>query len=126
MLNAATVTGFSLVGSIVSGQTLAAVNQYADISVNVGIVITCAIAFGTALFGYRVIHIWQRWQWVPNLIALAIAVGCGGHELVHQAAAPPATVRNVISYGSLMAGYFITFGGTVSDFTIYHDPDTPK
>lgn len=125
-LNAATVTGFSLVGSIVSGQTIAAINPSAGVSVNVGIIITCAVAFGTSLCGYKVIHIWQRWQWVPNLIALVIAVGCGGKELVHQVEAPPPTARQIISYGSLMAGYFITFGGTVSDFTIYHHPGTSK
>jgi purine-cytosine permease-like protein len=126
LLNAATLTGFSLVGSIVSGQTIAAINPNAEISVDVGIGITCAISFVTALFGYRVIHIWQRWQWIPNMIALTIAVGCGGKELVHQARAEPATARQVISYGSLMAGYFITFGGTISDFTVYHMPDHPK
>lgn len=126
LLNAATLTGFSLLGSIVSGQTIAAINPDANISVDVGIGITCAISFVTALFGYRVIHVWQRWQWVPNLVALVIAVGCGGKDLVHQTKAEPATARQLISYGSLMAGYFITFGGTVSDFTIYHVPEKSK
>lgn len=120
------MTGFSLIGSIVSGQTIAALSPDAVLSVNVGIVVTCSIAFVTALFGYKVIHVWQRWQWVPNLIALTIAIGCGGKNLVNQADAPPATAKQIISYGSLMAGYFITFGGTVSDFTMYHRPDTPK
>jgi purine-cytosine permease-like protein len=125
LLNAATVTGFSLVGSIVSGQTIAALDKTANISVNIGIVITCSVAFVTALFGYKVIHIWQRWHWVPNAIALIIAVGCGGKDLVQQAEVPPPTAKQIISYGSLMAGYFLTFGGTVSDFTIYHRPETP-
>lgn len=125
-LNAATVTGFSLVGSIVSGQTIAAINPSPGISVNVGIVITCAVAFGVALSGYTVIHTWQRWQWVPNLVALVIAVGCGGKDFAIQVEAPPPTVKQAISYGSLMAGDFITFGGTVSDFTIYHHPGISK
>ncbi|RKK82570.1 hypothetical protein BFJ69_g3147 [Fusarium oxysporum] len=66
LLNAGTVTGFTLVGSIVSGQAIAAVNEKANISVN------------------------------------------------------------CLGYGSLMAGYFMTFGGTVSDFTVYHDPKSSK
>ncbi|KAJ3509443.1 hypothetical protein NM208_g15668 [Fusarium decemcellulare] len=126
LLNAGTVTGFTLVGSIVSGQAIAAVNQKANISVNVGIGIVCGLSFLTALLGYRAIHTWQRWQWLPNLIAITIAVGCGGKQLMHQADHGPATVKNVIGYGSLMAGYFMTFGGTVSDFTIYHDPKESK
>lgn len=126
LLNAGTVTGFTLIGSIVSGQAIAAVNQSAHVSVNVGIGIVCALSFVTALLGYRAIHMWQRWQWLPNLIGIVIAVGCGGKHLVHQADAGPATVKSVIGYGSLMAGYFMTFGGTASDFTAYHNPSGSK
>jgi purine-cytosine permease-like protein len=126
LFNAGTVTGFTLVGSIVSGQAIAAVNESAHISVSVGIVVVCILSFVTAFLGYRAIHMWQRWQWVPNLIGIIIAVGCGGKHLVHQVEAGPATVKGVIGYGSLMAGYFMTFGGTASDFTIYHSPKAPK
>ncbi|KAF7550037.1 hypothetical protein G7046_g8145 [Stylonectria norvegica] len=123
LLNAGTLTGFTLLSSIVSGQTIAAIDSKAQVSVNVGIGIVCAVSFVTAVLGYRAIHAWQRWQWIPSLIAIVIAVGCGGKDLVRQAEAGPATVRGVVGYGSLMAGYFMTFGGTVSDFTIYHNPD---
>lgn len=126
LLNAGTVTGFTLIGSIVSGQAIAAVNQGAHISVNVGIGIVCALSFVTAFLGYRAIHIWQRWQWLPNLIGIVVAVGCGGKHLVHQSEAGPATVKGVVGYGSLMAGYFMTFGGTASDFTTYHSPKGSK
>ncbi|KAH7275301.1 hypothetical protein B0J15DRAFT_507116 [Fusarium solani] len=85
-----------------------------------------SFGFVAALLGYRAIHAWQRWQWLPNLIAIAIAAGCGGKQLMQQVEHEPATVKGVIGYGSLMAGYFMTFGGTVSDFTIYHDPKEPK
>ncbi|KAI8679653.1 hypothetical protein NCS57_00243700 [Fusarium keratoplasticum] len=126
LLSAGTATGFTLMGTIVSGQAIAALNEKAAISVNVGIGIVCAISFVAALLGYRAIHAWQRWQWLPNLIAIAIAAGCGGKQLMQQVEHEPATAKGVIGYGSLMAGYFMTFGGTVSDFTIYHDPKEPK
>jgi purine-cytosine permease-like protein len=102
------------------------VNGEANISVNVGIGIVCMLSFLLAFLGYRAVHVWQRWQWLPNLIAIAIAVGCGGKHLMDQADHGPATVKSVIGYGSLMAGYFITFGGTVSDFTVYHNPEESK
>ncbi|GJC79179.1 purine-cytosine permease fcyB [Colletotrichum liriopes] len=98
LLNAATVTGFSLSSSIVGGQTLAAVNP-GHIDVKVGIVITCLVSFAASFVGYRALHMWERWQWLPNLVAI------------------------ILNYGGLMAGYFITFGGTASDFTAYHDPN---
>ena len=126
LLNAGTVTGFSLIGSIVSGQAIASMNEKANISVNVGIGIVCILSFLLAFMGYRTLHLWQRWQWLPNLIAIVIAVGCDGKHLVNQADHDPATMKNVIGYGSLMAGYFMTFGGTVSDFTVYHNPEEAK
>nr|XP_036588385.1 purine-cytosine permease fcy22 [Colletotrichum truncatum]KAF6799758.1 purine-cytosine permease fcy22 [Colletotrichum truncatum] len=66
---------------------------------------------------------WERWQWLPSLIAIIIAVGCGGKHLWKQAEVPPPTAAQVLNYGGLMAGYFITFGGIASDFTAYHNPN---
>jgi purine-cytosine permease-like protein len=124
LLNAATVTGFSIVAAIVSGQTIAAIDP-GNVSVTIGIVIVILASFVLSLLGYQVLHIWERWQWLPNLIALTITVGVGGRHLVNQQAVPPATAPQVLSYAGLLAGYFITFGGTASDFSIYHDPRAP-
>ncbi|KAI0022677.1 NCS1 nucleoside transporter [Xylariomycetidae sp. FL0641] len=124
LLNAATVTGFSLVSAIVGGQAIAAVNP-GHVSVTVGIVITILVSFVVSLLGYRVLHLWERYQWIPNLVAIVITVGCGGHFLRHQADVPAATARQVLSYGGLMAGYFLTFGGTASDYSTYHHPKAP-
>lgn len=83
---------------------------------------TSLISFAVSLLGFKAVHLYERWSWIPNLISLVIAVGCGGHHLRNQAPAAPATAPQVFSYGCLIAGYFITFGGTSSDYSIYHDP----
>jgi len=105
---------------------IAATDPSAGISVCAGIVISCSVAFVMALCGYKMIHARQRWQWVTMSIALATAIACGGKSLIHQVGAPPTTAKQVISYGGLVAGYFISFGGTVSDFSVYQHPDTSK
>lgn len=122
LLNAATVTGFSLVSAVVGGQTIASINPD-NVSVNVGIVITCLVSWAVSLMGFKALHLWERWTWIPNLIALLVAVGCGGKYLYLQGEAPPSTASQVLSYGGLIAGYFITFGGTVSDYSVYHKPE---
>ncbi|KAK1826759.1 hypothetical protein QBC39DRAFT_316262 [Podospora conica] len=121
LLNAATVTGFCLLSAVVGGQTLAALNPE-KVSVTIGIVVTCLVSFAVSLLGFKAVHLYERWSWIPNLICLVIAVGLGGHHLRHQSPAPPATAPQVLSFGCLIAGYFITFGGTSSDLFIYHDP----
>jgi purine-cytosine permease-like protein len=121
LLNAATVTGFSLVSAVVGGQAIASLNPD-HVSVNVGIVIVCLISFGATLMGYRALHFWERWTWIPALISLVIAVGCGGKYLHLQSDVPPSTAPQVLSYAGLIAGYFLTFGGTASDYFVYHNP----
>lgn len=121
LLNAATVTGFSVIAAIVGGQSIAALNPD-HVSLSVGIVVVCLVSFAASLLGYRAIHIFNTWSWIPNLISIVIAVGCGGRYLHLQSAVAPATASQVMSFGALVAGYFLTFGGTVSDYSIYHDP----
>lgn len=121
LLNAATVTGFSLVSAVVGGQAIASLNPD-NVSVNVGIVIVCLVSFVASLMGYRALHFWERWTWIPNLISLVIAVGCGGKYLHLQSDVPSSTPSQVLSYAGLIAGYFLTFGGTASDYFIYHNP----
>lgn len=121
LLNSATVTGFTLISAIVGGQSIAALNP-AHVSTSVGIVVVCLVSFAASLLGYRALHIFNAWSWIPNLISIIIAVGCGGKYLHLQADVAPASPSQVLSYGGLIAGYFLTFGGTVSDYSIYHDP----
>jgi purine-cytosine permease-like protein len=121
LLNTATLTGFSLLSSVVGGQTLASLNPD-KIRVDVGIVIVCLVAFAVSLMGFKALHFWERWTWIPNLISIIIAVGCGGKHLHLQSDAEPAKPSQVLTFGCLIAGYFITFGGTVSDYSIYHNP----
>jgi purine-cytosine permease-like protein len=119
------LTGFSLISAIVGGQALASLDPE-TISVNVGIVICCLVSFAVSLLGFNTLHLWERWTWIPSLVSIVIAVGCGGRHLHLQSEAPPATARQVLTYGGLIAGYFITFGGTISDYSIYHNPRVSK
>lgn len=121
ILNAATVTGFSLIAAIFGGQSIAALNP-SNVSISVGIVVVCLVSFAASLLGYRALHIFNAWTWIPNLVSIVIAVGCGGKYLHLQSTVPAASPAQVLSYGGLIAGYFLTFGGTVSDYSIYHDP----
>lgn len=125
LLNAATVTGFSVVSAIVGGQSIAALNP-SHVSTSVGIVVVCLVSFAASLSGYRALHVFNAWTWIPNLISIVIAIGCGGKNLHMQSAVPAATASQVLSYGGLIAGYFLTFGGTVSDYSIYHNPRSAR
>lgn len=125
LLNAASLTGFAVITAIVGGQCLAAVSNN-GLSWDVGIVITLTISLALSFSGYKVLHLYERWFWIPVLVAIVIAVGCGGSKLRLQAETASPEAQTVISYGCLIAGYMLPFGGTVSDFSVYITPDAPR
>jgi purine-cytosine permease-like protein len=66
--------------------------------------------------------LYERYFWIPVLISLVITLGCGGDKLYLQAEAAPADASTILSYGSLMAGFMVPYGGIVSDFAVYISP----
>lgn len=125
LLNLATLTGFCVVDSIIGGQALSAVKSGETISATVGIVIIALLALVVAFFGFRVLHHYERWAWIPALIALVIAAGCGGAGLKQQAQVPAATAAQILSFGGLVAGFMLPWAALASDFSTYMHPQAP-
>lgn len=125
LLNLATITGFCVIDCVIGGQTLASVNP-GSISSNVGIVIIAIIALFISFCGIKVLHQFERYAWIPSLIAIIIATGCGGKHLSEQAEVEAPLAGTVLSYGGLIAGFLIPWGALSSDFATYIRPDAPS
>lgn len=76
--------------------------------------------------GSRVMHWLNLYVWAPMLVAIVVAIGCSGHELVHQAPAPAATTAGVMGLGAVIAGFFLSWAPLASDFTTYIEPPLHK
>jgi len=124
ILNIATITGFVIIGAVLGGSTLAAVNP-GSISVEVSIVILSLIALFISFCGYELLHQFERYSWIPALIALIIATGYGGKSL-KQAEVQPAATSTLVSFAGVVAGFIIPWGALASDFAIYIRPDAPS
>lgn len=125
LLNAASVAGFTVIAAIVGGQCLSAVSNN-NLSWNVGIAITLIISLVLSFTGYKMLHLYEKWSWIPILISIIITVGCGGSKLMLQAETAPPEGQTIVSYGCLIAGFMIPFAGIVSDFAVYMTPEAPK
>ncbi|GAB1314218.1 Purine-cytosine permease [Madurella fahalii] len=123
LLNLATVTGFCVVMAVIGGQCLSAVAD-GTLSVTVGIVITALLTLVISFCGFRVLHVYERYAWIPALIAITIAAGAGGKELRNQVTYDPPRASSVLSYGMIVASYMIPWACLSSDFTTYLKPDT--
>ncbi|KAH7073984.1 permease for cytosine/purines, uracil, thiamine, allantoin-domain-containing protein [Paraphoma chrysanthemicola] len=126
LLNLATLTGFCVVDSIIGGQALSAVKSGETISATVGIVIIALLALIIAFCGFRVLHHYERWAWIPAVIALIITTGCGGKSLSQQVEAPAATAPQILSFGGLVAGFMLPWAALASDFSTYMHPKAPS
>ncbi|KAI1309636.1 permease for cytosine/purines, uracil, thiamine, allantoin-domain-containing protein [Xylaria venustula] len=125
ILNLATLTGFCVITCVVGGQCLAAISEGSFTPV-VGIVIIGVLSLLISFCGYNVLHAYERFAWIPALIAIVIATGSGGSRFSQQVATPEATARGVFSLGMSIASYMIPFSGLASDFTTYLNPKFPS
>lgn len=125
LLNLATLTGFCVVDSIIGGQALSAVKGGETINATVGIVIIAILAMFISFCGFRVLHHYERWAWIPALIALIIAAGCGAKGLSQQVETEPATAPQVLSFGGLVAGFMLPWAVLASDFSTYMHSKAP-
>lgn len=125
ILNLATLTGFCVVTCVIGGQCLSAVADGA-LTPAVGIVIVGLLALCISFCGYKILHGYETFAWIPALIAIIITTGCGGSKLSQQAPAEPATAAGVLSFGMIIASYMIPYACLSSDFTTYMTPNFPS
>ena len=124
-LNLATLTGFCIIECVIGGQTISAVTD-GHLTPTVGIVIIALLGMVICFMGFRVLHWYERFAWIPALIAIIVATGCGGNHLSNQVDVPAADAATVLSYASLVAGFLIPWAALASDFITYMEPETPK
>ncbi|KAF2744472.1 purine-cytosine permease FCY21 [Sporormia fimetaria CBS 119925] len=125
LLNLATLTGFCIIVSIIGGMSLSSVTYGTTITPTVGIVIIGFLGLLISFCGFKVLHVYERYMWIPALIAIIITTGCGGKHLFNQVAVPPATVKQVFSFGGLVASFMLPWAALASDFSTYMHPKAP-
>lgn len=120
ILNLCTISGFGIIDCVLGGSTLAAVSG-GKIDSTAGIIIIALISMVVSFGGYQFLHQFERYSWIVSLIAIIIATGVGGKELLNQAEVEPASAATIVSYGGVVAGFLIPWSAMASDFSVYCD-----
>ncbi|KAJ4481921.1 permease for cytosine/purines, uracil, thiamine, allantoin-domain-containing protein [Lentinula aciculospora] len=119
ILNCIACIGWSVVNSIVGAQTLRAVSTTHQIPTAAAIIV---IAIGTMIvsfMGYRVVHLYEQYAWVPVAIIFTIYLGqiarftesdFGGSGTVEAG--------DVISFGATVAGFALGWTSLAADYTV--------
>ncbi|KAI0393808.1 permease for cytosine/purines, uracil, thiamine, allantoin-domain-containing protein [Xylariaceae sp. FL0594] len=139
LLNLATLTGYCVVSSVIGAQCLVAVSggsggnddgkgDGAALTPALGIAIIGIACLLISFCGYRVLHTYERWAWIPGLLAVVITAGCAGKGLASQSqeSSSTNTVAGVFSFGMVIASYMIPYAAMASDFTTYLSPSFPS
>jgi len=112
--------GWSCVNTIVGAQLLHAVNH--DVPGYGGIIIISAATFLVTLFGYKVVHAYEFWSWIPSFIVFLIILG----EFAHSGAfanlpmgVGTSEAASVLSFAASVFGFATGWTSYAADYTCY-------
>jgi len=99
ILQCASCVGWSAVNATVGGQTLSSLSSN-KLPTPAGIVIIAAATWFVAMVGYKWVHIYERYQWIPVAIVYLILLGEGAHQGFSSAPMGSGSVEagNVLSF----------------------------
>ncbi|KAI1774489.1 permease for cytosine/purines, uracil, thiamine, allantoin-domain-containing protein [Hypoxylon cercidicola] len=120
-----TVGGFGVTGSINGAQCLAAVKP-GTLPVEAAIAIIMVLSMVIGFMGYRVMHFFTRWAWIPALIAIVILIGAAGDQLWQQAPAETQPAQGYLGMVAFAAGNMVTWGNVAGDYACYMPPRAPR
>jgi NCS1 nucleoside transporter family len=121
LLNCIACIGWTAVNTMVSAQMLHTVNN-GGLPAWGGVLVITLLSFFVSFFGYKVVHHFERWAWVPNfIIFIIVAVRMGkSHAFVsNPLASGPTEAGNVLSFGGTVFGFATGWSTYASDYTVY-------
>ena len=101
-------------------------DQIAVLTGQIIIIALCALLISFA--GLRVLHVFEKFAFIPILITMIILAGCAGAhgKLADRGDEPVPTAANVLSFVSLIVGWSLSWSPLASDFFAYHSPAIPS
>ncbi|KAI9659026.1 MAG: hypothetical protein M1821_001986 [Bathelium mastoideum] len=120
VFNVLACIGWSSVNSIVGAQLINAVNN--DVPGFAGIIIIAVCTLIVCLFGYKIVHVYEFWSWIPTTIIFLIVLG----EFAHSGAfvnipmsVGTSELGGVLSFGATVYGFATGWTSYAADYTVY-------
>ncbi|KAJ5777432.1 hypothetical protein N7520_000678 [Penicillium odoratum] len=126
LLNIIIMLGYGMIDCLVGGQVLSAVSG-GRMTVIVGIIIIAIMTWVVVLFGMRVFHIYERWAWLPQFIAVFVLVGSAGPKFdttISSTGSSETIAGNRLSFFSLCLSASVAWAPAGADFFVYFPPTT--
>lgn len=119
--------GWSSVNTIVGAQLLNTVNS--DVPGWAGIIIIAACTFFVTLFGYKIVHVYEFWSWIPCFIVFLILLG----QFAHSGAfynvpmgVGSSEIGGILSFAASVFGFATGWTSYAADYTVYQPANTSR
>ncbi|CAI7595374.1 hypothetical protein N7533_003781 [Penicillium manginii] len=127
LFNVLACLGWAAANIIVGAQLINAVNP--DVPGYAGILIIAFCTLAVVFFGYKVVHAYEYWSWIPTFIVFLVVLGVFAHsgDFVNI---PMRTGKielgAVLSYGSTVFGFGTGYTSFAADYTVYQPSDRSR
>jgi NCS1 nucleoside transporter family len=126
IINIISCIGWSMVNSIVGGQVILTVSD-GKVPLVVGVILIALISLIVALFGYKIIHQYERYSWILMITLFAIVAGLGAKSFVNiPMPTGKAEVASVLSFGAAIFGFAIAWSSLTMDYNVNMRAEIPS
>ncbi len=125
LFNVAACIGWSTVNVIIGGQLVSALTKGA-IPGWVGILVIAILTTLVSIYGYRYVHRYERWAWIPMAIIFAIllVVAFPHMSIIPTPAFGAAEIAGFISFGGAIYGFATGWSSYAADYNVNQPENT--
>jgi NCS1 nucleoside transporter family len=127
VFNILACVGWSAVNVIVGAQLLYSVQD--KLPGFAGIIIIAACTFLITLFGYKVVHAYEFWSWIPCFIVFLIVLGTFAHTGDFSnipMGVGTSEAGSILSFGSSIFGFATGWTSYAADYTVYQPANASR
>src|SRR5437764_1566136 len=127
LFNVAACIGWSVVNVIIGGQLVAALSG-GVIPSWAGILILAILTTLVSIYGYRYVHRYERYAWIPMAIIFAIMFFVAlphFHIIAPSNTTTAAEIAGLLSFGGAVYGFATGWSSYAADYNVNQPEDTP-
>ncbi|EAW13866.1 cytosine permease [Aspergillus clavatus NRRL 1] len=127
ILNVLACVGWSAANAIVGAQLIQAVNNNVPGFAGILIIAICTLLVTFA--GYKVVHAYEYWSWIPTFIVFLIVLGTFAHSGDFRnlpMGVGVSELGSVLSFGSTVYGFATGWTSYAADYTVYQPADRSR
>src|SRR6266487_1591545 len=128
LFNVAACIGWSTINVIIGGQLVAALTNGA-IPSWAGILILAILTTLVSIYGYRYVHRYERYAWIPMAVIFAIMLVVAAPHFSIVASSNTTTaaeIAGLLSFGGAVYGFATGWSSYAADYNVNQPEETPS